>query len=157
MVNTRALRASDRAALLDILSRTENFRPDEVEVALELIDGSLNDPHTTYETLVACLDDDVVGYVCFGQTPMTDHTFDLYWIVVDPTRHGNGIGRALYAAMEQALRDRGGRIVRIETASSEGYDNTQAFYRRLGFEELNHIRDFYRDGDDLITFVAYLR
>lgn len=155
MVTVQRLTSHDLPALTDILQRTPNFLPDEVDVALELLVESANDPQTTYETLVAH-DENVLGYVCYGRTPMTDHTYDLYWIVVDPTQHGKGVGRKLYAAMETEVRRAGGKIVRIETSSSEGYDNTKAFYHRLGFEELNHIRDFYRPGDHLITFVAYL-
>jgi ribosomal protein S18 acetylase RimI-like enzyme len=155
MVTIRPLTSQDLPALTDILRRTPNFLPDEVEVALELLIESAHDPQSTYKTLVA-LDEQILGYVCYGRTPMTDHTYDLYWIVVDPTQHGKGLGRALYQRMEHDVRNEGGKIVRIETSSSEGYENTKAFYHRLGFEELNHIRDFYRAGDHLITFVAYL-
>jgi ribosomal protein S18 acetylase RimI-like enzyme len=149
------LLASDLPALKDVLDRTPNFLPDEVDVALELLEESANVPSTTYQTLVARRDRPI-GYVCFGRTPMTDHTYDLYWIVTDVEMHGQGVGRSLYRAMEDAVRAQGGKIIRIETSASEGYENTQTFYHRLGFEELNHIRDFYRDGDALITFVCYL-
>ncbi len=155
MITVSLARPEDLENLQDILDRTKNFLPDEVAVARELLDESVSDVETTYQTLVA-RDKKAVGYVCFGRTPMTDHTFDLYWIVVDAQMQGHGIGRLLYAEMERAVREQQGKIVRIETSSSEGYDDTQAFYHRLGFEELNHIKDFYRDGDALITFVRYL-
>jgi ribosomal protein S18 acetylase RimI-like enzyme len=145
----------DLPGLQNILDRTANFLPDEVEVARELIYESVGDAQTTYQTLVAH-NDAPVGYVCFGRTPMTDHTFDLYWIVVDAALQGHGIGRLLYAEMEKMVREQNGKLIRIETSSSEGYDATQAFYHRLGFDELSHIKDFYRDGDALITFVRYL-
>lgn len=152
----RPLSTQDLVKLQFILETTANFVADEVTVAMELLNDSLHDPATSYRTLVA-EDDEVRGYVCFGRTPMTDHTYDLYWIVVEEGQQGQGIGRQLYAAMEAAVRSDGGKIIRIETSASEGYDATQAFYHRLGFEELSHIHDFYRDGDALITFVRYLR
>ncbi len=155
MTTVRWAKPEDLIGLQSILDRTANFLPDEVEVARELIDESVGDAETTYQTLVAH-DDKPLGYVCFGRTPMTDHTFDLYWIVVDATLQGHGIGRLLYGEMEKMVRVQSGKIIRIETSSSEGYDATQAFYHRLGFEELSHIKDFYRDGDALITFVRYL-
>ncbi len=155
MITVSGARPADLDALQDILDRTENFLADEIAIARELLDESVGDLETTYQTLVA-RNEKPVGYVCFGRTPMTDHTYDLYWIVVDAAMQGHGIGRRLYAEMESAVRKQNGKVIRIETSSSEGYDDTQAFYHRLGFEELNHIKDFYRDGDDLITFVRYL-
>ena len=31
------------------------------------------------------------GYICYGKRPLTDWTYDLYWIAVDPgySRKGN--------------------------------------------------------------------
>ena len=146
----------DLEGLQSILDRTPNFLPEEVKIARELIDESVGRVETTYQTLVA-RQDTPVGYVCFGRTPMTETTFDLYWIVVDAELQGHGIGRLLYQEMERRVREQGGKLIRIETSSSEGYDATQAFYHRLGFQELNHINDFYREGDALITFIRELR
>ena len=86
----RALQPDDRDLLAAMLQRTPQFNPDEVAVALELIDDSLHNPASTYLVLVA--QDEaggaLVGYVCYGLTPMTAHTYDLYWIVADPDRIG---------------------------------------------------------------------
>ena len=149
----RPVAASDRPALVDVLERTAQFTPDEVEVALELIDEALERGEaSSYRVIVALHNDLPVGYVCYGRTPMTDATYDLYWIVVDPTRRGGGVGRRLWGACEAAVRTEGGRLVRIETSSVELYGDTQAFYDRIGFLEVARIPDFYRAGDDLITY-----
>lgn len=137
----------------DILKRTANFRPDEVVVALELIDESLARPETSgYHTLVCDCDGRTSGYVCFGPTPMTDHTYDLYWIVVDPTIHGRGLGRALWEACRTRVVDAGGRLIRVETSSTELYEATKAFYAAIRLELLARVPDFYRDGDDLLMY-----
>ena len=41
--------------------------------------------------------DAVLGYYCIGPTPATEGTFDLYWIAVEPSLHGRGVGSALNA------------------------------------------------------------
>lgn len=155
-VAVRPLEARDRYALAAILERTENFASDEVVVALELIDEALLGPDaTTYRVEVATREEDgeVLGYVCFGATPMTEHTYDLYWIVVDPAARGLGVGKRLWEACAERVRREGGRLVRIETSSMESYGATQAFYRRIDFSEVGRIADFYKAGDDLITYV----
>lgn len=153
----RALEAEDRGALEEILRRTDNFRPDEVDVALELIDSALTDTGPDrYRVIVARDSERVWGYVCFGRTPMTDHTWDLYWIVVDPAGRGRGIGRELCAALETEVRAEGGITVRLETSSQESYGGTHRFYDALGFAIVGRIADFYRVGDDLLTYTRRL-
>jgi ribosomal protein S18 acetylase RimI-like enzyme len=168
-VTVRDVTSDDRAALARMLERIEQFKPDEVAVALELVDASLRDPAGSgYECLVA-LDasvahdqsalpdasdgvDRLVGYICVGPTPMTEATWDLYWIAVDPGSQGRGIGRQLYAAFAERAIARGARQVRIETSSKESYAATGGFYERLNFSIDGRLRDFYADGDDLLIF-----
>ena len=97
-----------------------------------------------------------LGYVCFGATPMTEATFDLYWIVVAAEARRQGVGRALLAATEAELRERGARTVRVETSSLEGEGGAARFYDRAGYQRSGFIEAFYRPGDDLITFTKKL-
>src|SRR6185295_17352338 len=111
----------DREALAGIIERGGAFRPEEVSCAIELLDAALaRADGNTYEALVVAAeagDDDgdreggerLLGYVCFGATPMTEATYDVYWIVVAAEARGRGLGRALIAATEQRLRERGAR------------------------------------------------
>lgn len=131
---------------------------------MELVDEALVKADTTYEVLVAVDEPElpattsgqVRGYVCFGATPMTQSTFDLYWIVVDAVVRGRGLGSLLLGAVETDLRRRGARTLRIETSSLEGQGGAAAFYRRNAYEQVGQIADFYRVGDDLLTFAKRL-
>ena len=40
-----------------------------------------------------------------GQRPMTDAVYDLYWIVVDPSQKGKGIGKALLHHAENFVKE----------------------------------------------------
>ncbi len=149
----RKIEASDALPLTELLRSIAQFKPEEVTVAEELIEASIRDPKGSgYESLVALSNDRVVGYVCFGPTPMTAATWELYWIAVGPEMQGQGLGKRLYAAFAEVVRARGGRQVRIETSSQEIYAATGGFYERLGFELAGKLRDFYAVGDDLLIF-----
>jgi ribosomal protein S18 acetylase RimI-like enzyme len=149
----RPIQAPDALALSALLRGIAQFKPDEVAVAQELIDASIRDPQGSgYESLVAVSNEQVVGYICFGPTPMTDATWDLYWIAVAPEAQGQGLGKRLYAAFAEVIRGRGGRQVRIETSSQEIYAATGGFYERLGFDLAGKLKDFYTAGDDLLIF-----
>lgn len=130
------------------------FNEAEIAIALELIDAP---PEVGYRFIVAEVEGDVAGYACFGSTPLTNGTFDLYWIAVDPARHGRGIGRALMRASEYAIREAGGRLMLIETASKPSYDNTRVFYLRYGCREVARIPEFYAIGDDKVIYARELR
>lgn len=117
--------------------------------ATELIDLALQGSRD-YTVLAAERDGKVVGYICYGATPMTEGTFDLYWIASDPNVRGQGIGAALVSAMEGDLRRRNGRLIRVETSATEAYGPTRGFYKAMKYEEESRFRDFYKVGDDLI-------
>ncbi len=126
--------------------------------ALDLLEAVLDPPDgNTYEARVL-IDDDglVVAYACYGQTPMTLATFDLYWLVTAAAHRGNGLGQTLLALLEQELTLRGAQMLRVETSSLEGKGGARRFYERAGYQLVGLIADFYRPTDDLITLVKRL-
>lgn len=119
-------------------------------VAIELVDLALQPSNPDYRILVADRDGTLVGYVCYGPTPMTEGTYDLYWIASDPAVRGQGVGASLISGMEADLRRIQARIIRVETSATEAYGPTRGFYASMKYTEEARIRDFYKVGDDLI-------
>jgi ribosomal protein S18 acetylase RimI-like enzyme len=151
-----SLRPEHRALVLDLLRRTAEFRRDEVDVAVELVDDALRGG-TDYRFVVDEGEGGtLLGYACFGATPMTEGTFDLYWIVVEPASKRAGVGRRLLERVEAELRGEGARLLRVETEGGDAYAATRGFYQRVGYEVLATIRDFYALGRDLVVFGRYL-
>jgi len=149
------LAANHRTPLADLLARTREFTAEETAVAMELVDHALGGG-SDYRFWI---DEDggrVRGYVCFGKTPMTCGTYDLYWIAVEPSLQGRGIGRALVRRMEAEIAEEGAYLVRVETSGLAAYAATRAFYDRAGYEVVARIRDFYARGNDLVIYGRYL-
>ena len=154
--SVRPLQLRDRAALHQLLTKDGLFTREEISVALELIDDALADPGGEYFVLVAEIDGAIAGYVCYGDTPMTDGTWDLFWIVTHPDARRSGVARALVARMEAELRARGARLIRVETSRLDGYGAARAFYERLAYPVVAHLPDFYKPGDDLLVMCKRL-
>ena len=156
-VRSRPLEPRDRQALARILDNVGNFSAAEQTVALELIDAWLAGGEAS-DYMCWVLEDAaaVRGYVCIGPTPLTDGTFDLYWIAVDPSAQGRGYGQVLTRLAEDEARARGGRLLIIETASQDTYAPTVRFYEHAGYELVSTIPDFYKPGDDKLTFAKRL-
>ena len=109
----RPARADDRGAIEAITRDAGVFHEDEVPVALEVFDAAVaGDP--SYVAVVAERGGRAVGWVCWGATPCTRGTYDMYWLAVDPAQHGAGIGSQLVAEMERRLSGVG-RLIVVET------------------------------------------
>ncbi len=150
----RKLEAADLPELTRILRQTEAFTPVEIDCALELLQIVLDDPsQTDYLVAVAEAKGRIAGYVLYGPVPLTQGTYDIYWIATDPALHGQGFGRLLMEHAEADASARGARMICLETSSQGSYSRTRSFYDRAGYVEESRIRDFYRPGDDRITYV----
>jgi GNAT superfamily N-acetyltransferase len=148
----------DRRTVLDIIRSTAMFTPEEVVVAAELIDIYLDQPRQRDYCLAVAENENgrVVGYISYGPTPLTDGAYDLYWMAVAREEQGRGVGRELMGWLEKTVREQAGRMILIETSSQPKYERTRRFYARLNYKEVARIPDFYRQGDDRITYVKYL-
>jgi ribosomal protein S18 acetylase RimI-like enzyme len=149
----RPLARADRGPVEKILRDCGAFSAEEVQVALQLVDAGLaGDPEYVLLAAEAGPGDPLLGYVCFGRSPFTRGSYDLYWIAVDPAAQGRGLGQALLAGVEAAVRSGGGTLLLVDTAGKPGYLRTRAFYTEAGYVEEARIRDYYAPGDDRITF-----
>ncbi|MBL7124732.1 MAG: GNAT family N-acetyltransferase [Dehalococcoidales bacterium] len=134
---------------MKILRNTPEFKPSEVVVAEEVIDSYLRDPRGSgYHALVAELDSAIAGYICYGPTPLTEGTWDIYWMAVAQEKQGKGIGGALLAYAEDRIRENQGRLAIIETSSKPEYEKTRRFHLSHGYQVICRIPDFYAPGDD---------
>ena len=129
-------------------------------VALEVLDGAVagagsSDTEPDYTALGADVEGRLVGWICWGPTPCTQGTYDLYWMAVDPTAQHGGVGTALMAEMERRLKGRA-RLIIVETAGRPAYAATRAFYGARGYRPTARIPDFYAPGDDLVVYIKNL-
>ena len=156
-VTIRPMDHADKPHILEAIKDTGMFSDAEHDVALELIDVFLTktDPKD-YIIHVAEYAGSPVGYVCYGPTPATEGTFDLYWIAVSPKLHNKGIGKKLLKFTEEEVCRRAGRLLIIETSSQEKYAPTQNFYLRNGYVVEARIKDFYKVGDDRLIYTKRL-
>jgi ribosomal protein S18 acetylase RimI-like enzyme len=167
------LHRGHRGRIQEILYATGAFREEEIDVALELFDESCGPAVrvpfdagagvASYEFIGAFVRDgesisgDLTGYACYGATPGTDRTYDLYWIAVHPEHQGSGSGSRLLDEVERRLRDREARLLVVETSSRTSYARTRRFYERRGYNERARLNDFYAVGDDRVIYAKGLQ
>lgn len=150
--NIRPMKLADKPQVMALLEATPEFEPSEIPVAEEVIDVYLDCPGRDYQTTVAESSSQLLGYICFGQTPLTVGTWDIYWMAVAREKRGTGIGGVLLKNAEDEIRKAGGKLILIETSSKPNYLNTRRFYMKKGYKKVSRIRDFYAPGDHRIIF-----
>ena len=149
----RALDRADRDALVRLVHGVELFSAAEKDVAVEVLDSYLENPGRDYFALGAFTQrGGLLGYACYGPTPCTSGTWDLYWIAVSGEARGRGIGTVMMEEIERRLVQQRARLVLIETSSRADYEPTRGFYERRGYEVVARVPDFYDVGDDRVIF-----
>ena len=150
----RQLHATDRARIEEITRAVGLFREDEIPVALEVFDDAvrISSSDAPYVALGADVDGRLAAWICWGPTPCTLGTYDLYWMAVDPSVQGSGIGTALITEMERILKGTA-RLIVVETAGRADYAATRGFYEARGYRAAATIPDFYAPGDDQVVYV----
>lgn len=149
----RPLEGGDHDAVVRLVRSVELFSEAEKDVAIEVLESYLENPGRDYFALGAFTQrNGLLGYACYGPTPCTSGTWDLYWIAVGGETRGRGIGTILMEEIERRLVQHHARLVLIETSSRADYDPTRGFYERRGYEVVARVPDFYAVGDDRVIF-----
>lgn len=129
-------------------------------MALALFDETVVSPETRredYEFVGAFgRADSLAGYCCYGPTPGSEGTYDIYWIAVGLAHQGSGVGSTLLAEVERRLAERRARLVVVETSGTAEYESARGFYSARGYHVAARLRDFYAPADDRIVFTRHL-
>ena len=152
----RPTHLDDSPALLRLAEATAFFKPHEIEA----LDEVLTDYHAAnrdYGHRCVTLTDaeqaeTILGFAYFAPTAMTDRTWELWWLAVDPTVQGRGHGRTLLDFFEAEVLARSGRLMLIETSGTPLYAGTRGFYLKAGYVVVAEIPDFYADGDGKVIY-----
>lgn len=149
----RRVTAADIAALKGIVDSCGIFPSAYLE---GMMADYLGNPETEELWFIYVQDDVPLGFGYCVPEKLTDGTYNLLAIGVDQAAQGKGIGSKLMRYIEDELRQQGKRILIVDTSSSEDFALTRAFYTKAGYTEVATIKDFWKDGEDKITFYKRL-
>lgn len=138
---------------LKLAEHTEFFRSPEIDILKEVILDYQKTPNKDYYFFEEKDGGRLSGFIIFGRVPLTDFSWDIYWIAVDKGMQGKGVGRKLLNRAEKfILGTENKAVLRIETSGKAQYGSTRNFYERTGFLEAGSIPDFYTEGDGLLNY-----
>jgi len=146
----------DAAQIRGLAVDNAMFPPEDLTGFDEMLDGYFDGSLTGHEWVVA---EDAAGAVAgaayYAPEPFADRVWNLYFLAVRPDSHRAGIGHALVAHVEQALRTAGNGVARVlivETSSTHPYQPARHLYAREGFIQEAVVREFYGPDDNKVIF-----
>jgi ribosomal protein S18 acetylase RimI-like enzyme len=145
---------ADTDSLVALTGATGLFKPLEVVALREVLDDFHATNHAQDHHAITLEENaEILGFAYYGPAPMTEGTWQLWWIAVRKDQQGRGIGSQLLSFVEDDIRTkRQGRVLFIETGSLPHYEWTRQFYRKNGYEQHALLKDFYADGDSMVVF-----
>lgn len=127
------MRADDYGAAMELARSLPDFFNDQgiAEMAVDLLNA---------DGAVAELSGGLVGFVTWSNRESVGR---IGWIGVDGHHHREGIGRRLLEMAESVLRASGADTLQVDTLGEsidyEPYARTRAFYRSVGFEDVESV------------------
>jgi ribosomal protein S18 acetylase RimI-like enzyme len=138
----------DLPSILQIATSTSVFTPEEIlcleQDVLEVLDGD--------QTLVYEDNNQILGFIQYGPLPITTNSWCMYWIAVNKTTQHKGVGCNLVKHMENDILSKKGRIILIETSSTNKFHHTRNFYLKSGYHLTAIIYDYYSTDDHKYIF-----
>ena len=151
MAVLKGIGPADREAVESILRSTDFFYEFEIDTALGIYDETIGKgmEGSGYYWMRIVDDDGLVAFANYGKNDFSTHSWDLYWIAVHHNSRNKKLGSILLKAVEDDVRELGGKILWIETSGRPLYASTEAFYRRNGYELAASLKEFYGPGDPM--------
>ena len=147
------VKPEDTESIRRLVEITGFFHPAEVEVAAELVsERLLKRNESGYHFIMAERYGCLIGYACYGPTPCTESSYDLYWIVVHPDFQSRGLGRKLLQDAERLIKAAAGKRIYVDTSQRSQYASTRAFYERCGYIQEAVLPDFYAPGEGKVIY-----
>ena len=151
----KTVKESDLNSIKEILESTGFFYDYEVDIAIELAEENMTRGEDASGYIFIVVEDagNPVAFACYGKTPCTADSFDLYWIAVHQNQKGKGIGKQLMKMAEENIAQLSGKNIWIETSSRPLYEPTRQFYLNLGCKIVAELPNFYGENDHKVVFL----
>jgi ribosomal protein S18 acetylase RimI-like enzyme len=148
-ISIRPILLSETDDLKLVLDSCELFPS---ELLGEMIYDYFNNPETEDIWFTAISDEIPVALGYCVPEKLTEGTYNLLAIGVSKDEQGKGIAKEMMHYIEQLLKDKGARILIVETSSDDAQFPARNLYNKIGYHQEAIIKDFWKDGEDKIVF-----
>lgn len=150
----RAMKQNDLPAVKSIIDANEMFPSEYLdEMTSEYFSSDSQEVWTVADNEKA----GIVAVSFCSPERMTEGTWNLLMIAVQPKYQCVGIGKAMMQQAESQVKGQEARILLVETSGLPAYEKTREFYPKCGYKQVAVIPDYYDEGDDKVVFWKSLK
>lgn len=146
----RDISASDKPAVLQIIKDSNQFNDESLAYVESTLDAHLAE--NSGAIWLTADDGQPVSISYCNPEPVTLGTWNLLMLWTRQDRQGQGFGTALVAEIEHRLREKGARLLIVETSGLPDFEVARAFYAKCGFVHEATIKDFFAAGEDKLIY-----
>jgi GNAT superfamily N-acetyltransferase len=145
----KGLSISDKKSVEAILRSTGFFYDFEIDIALGLVDSTIEygTDNSGYHWMKINDEHGMIAFANYVRNLFSVHSWDLYWIAVHQNSRHKNLGTILLKAVEDDIRNSGGKILWLDTSGRPLYAPTENFYKKNGYTLQASLKDFYAPGD----------
>lgn len=152
-IEIRKVITTDIDSLKTVLDSSNLFPSELLD---DMILNYLSDPKSQEIWFTCTQDEKPISLGYCAPEKLTDGTYNLLAIAVNSDMQGKGIGSKMMEYIEKILLEEKARILIVDTSSDDSFTLTRKFYEKIGYTKEATIRDFWREGEDKVTFYKKL-
>jgi ribosomal protein S18 acetylase RimI-like enzyme len=108
------------------------------------------------EWFTSVLGEEVVGVCYCCMEKVANKTVNMLLLAVSPSKQGIRIGSHIVQYAENYYKEKGMRLMVVETSTLPEFELTRKFYLKNGYNEQGKIEDFYDDGEGKVAYTKRL-
>ncbi|MCH2038273.1 MAG: GNAT family N-acetyltransferase [Rickettsiales bacterium] len=117
---------------------------------MQTLDSHLEKPGE--EIWLTSMEDEPVGFAYCAPEPVTIGTWNLLMLWTKEGFEGKGYGKSLVSAVENELKQKGARLLIVETSQLPEFEVARLFYEKYGFTFEAKITNFFDEGDNKLIY-----
>lgn len=145
---------TDKISIINMIKESNQFD----EEGLSFVEGIL-DQHLlegSSAIWLTAFEEEPVGVAYCNPEPVSSGVWNLLMLWIREDKQRLGLGRKLVEQVERNLKEKGARLLLVETSSKPMFESARMFYAECGFTHEATIRSYFENGDDKLIFTKFL-
>lgn len=145
---------NDYEAVYELLEQSGFFYEFEINICLHMMEETIENDNekSDYHWLMVESNGSLIGFSCFGKDPMSQNSWEIFWLAIEKKNKDKGIGSILLKEVERIALAGKAEHIWIQTSGRDKYLPTLEFYTSKDYNKSASLTDFYAKGDPKIIF-----
>ena len=146
---------TDKPSIFTILRDSNQFDEEGISFVEGILDQHLLEGSSAI--WLTAFEEEPIGVAYCNPEPVSSGVWNLLMLWIREDKQRLGLGRKLVEQVELNLKEKGARLLLVETSSKPMFETARMFYAKCGFIHEATIRNYFEDGDDKLILTKLLK